>query len=512
MNRVRLLALAASVMAVAVYIVRLNGVAGLYVDDAWYVVLAQAIASGEGYRLISAPTPETAAVLPSSPPGLALVLALVAAVTPAFPANVPLLKLVSIAAMLGVGAVAAVYYRDRSLPSWLAIGLALAVVLTPAFVWLATSTIMSEPLFTLALLATVVLVSRQRHALGGAAAAAAILIRSAGWPVLVGVLAWYLARRQWRPVLVFLFTAAVGLLPWIWYARAHATPLAQRLEHGGAHVFTYQEQFWMRRAGDFESGRITLGDIPPRVSAGLFDIFARDVGAIVVPGLYRSATESGEETLSVGGSRGVTSRGSMGNTTGTMLVSGLLSAIAVLGYAVRLRRGAGVSEYVVPLALLPVVLFPHFAYRFVLPLTPLLYGYLVAGVQALTPAWPRVVRIALACILSLHLFDHVSYRARLHDAVWLSDAREVDEVLDWMRRELTGPGHVASTNAPLVYLRTGRRSVALDDASRRWPAWRAMGVRYLVGLRTTELPDPALPYRIVYRTARSGLWVAEATD
>ena len=56
MNRVRVLALAASLIAVTVYSVRLNGVAGLYVDDAWYVVLAQAIASGEGDRLSSAPT------------------------------------------------------------------------------------------------------------------------------------------------------------------------------------------------------------------------------------------------------------------------------------------------------------------------------------------------------------------------------------------------------------------------------------------------------------------------
>jgi hypothetical protein len=171
-----------------------------------------------------------------------------------------------------------------------------------------------------------------------------------------------------------------------------------------------------------------------------------------------------------------------------------------------------VSDYLVPLALVPVVLFPHWAYRLVLPLTPFFYGYLVAGVQVVTRNWPRVLRIGLACLLVLHLGDHALYRVRIDDAVWLADAREVDQVIAWMERELTGPGAVASTNPALIFQRTGRRSVAIDNALEQWPAWRASGVRYLVALQNTELPDPALLYRVLFRTSRSGLWVVEATD
>jgi hypothetical protein len=505
-------ALAACVTAAGAYLLRLNDVVGLYVDDAYYVMFAQAIASGDGYRLISAPTPETSALLPASPPGLALVLAIVVALTPAYPANVVFLKMVSVLAMLGAGALAFLFFRDRSAPPGLAIGLALAVAVTPAFVWLATSTVMSEPLFTLALLAAVILALRQRPVPAGAALAVAILIRSAGWPALVGVVACHLVRRQWRPALLVAATAAVVLLPWMVYARAHASPLSERLRHGGAHVLTYREQFWMRRAGDVESGPIAVTDLPARVGHGLIDVFGRDIGAIVLPELYRPPLESGEETLSVGGSRGATTRGSMGNTTGTMLISGLLSAIALVGYAARLRRGPDVTEYVVPLVLVPVILFPHFAFRFVLPLTPFLYGYLVSGIQAMTSSWVPIARVALICVVGLHLLDHASYRASLQDAVWLSDAREVDEVLDWMQRELTRPGHVASTNPALVFLRTGRHAVAIDNPSARWRDWRAMGVRYLVALRGIELPEPSVPYRVVYRTRRSGLWVAELSD
>src|SRR5687767_15703104 len=72
----------------AIYQLRLNTVAGLMVDDAWYVVLAKALASGEGFRLISsASTP----IQPLYPPGFPAVLSLVMHFSPGFPQNVVLL-------------------------------------------------------------------------------------------------------------------------------------------------------------------------------------------------------------------------------------------------------------------------------------------------------------------------------------------------------------------------------------------------------------------------------------
>jgi hypothetical protein len=513
MSSRRWLLLAGCALTLAVYGLRLDHVAGLYVDDAWYVLLGQAIASGQGYHLINAPTPAMAAILPAFPPGFPLVLALVMTFTSAFPANVLYLKLVSVVAMFGVGLLAAAYYRHRDVPAPFAFGLALAVVLTPAFVWLATSTVMSEPLFTLALVGAVVLVAKERPVWGGVTAAVSALIRSAGLPIIAAVVLWYAMRRDWRSIGRFLVPAVVVLLPWTIYAHVHATPLELRLQHGGAHVFTYGEQFWMRRAGEIESGRISWTDIPARVGSAVGDIFGRDVGAIVLPELYRSPIESGEETLSVGGKRTDLSMGSMGNATGTLVISGLLSFVALIGFIAAWRRDAGVSEYVVPLCLVPIVLFPHWAYRLVLPLAPFLYFYLLTGVQAMTSSWTRVARIAIACVLVLHVLDHARYRLQVDDAVWMQDARETNEVLDWMQRTLKEPGGVASTNPALIYLRTGRRGVAINDARARWATWRSQGIRYLVSLqRSVELPDRALPYRVLFRTERSGMWVVEATD
>jgi hypothetical protein len=248
------------------------------------------------------------------------------------------------------------------------------------------------------------------------------------------------------------------------------------------------------------------------VGRSLIDVFGRDTGAIALPELYRPAIESGEETLSVGGKLTDISTGSMGNAAGTMVVSGVLSAIAFIGFAATWRRGAGVTEYVLPLALVPIVLFPHWAYRLVLPLAPFLFFYLVAGVQAMASSWTRILRVALTCVLALHVFDHVQYRLQLDNVVWLQDARDTDEVIAWMRQSLTGPGDVASTNPALVYLRTGRHAVAINGAGDHWQTWQSMGIRYLVSLQAhEELPDRSIPYRLLFKSARSGMWVLELT-
>jgi len=371
---------------------------------------------------------------------------------------------------------------------------------------------MSEPVFTLLEVAAIVLIGRLRPVAGGLAAAAAALVRSAGLPLIAAGALWYWTRRDRRSAVTLLQVAAISLLPWMLYARAYETPVSVRAAHGGAFVYGYSEQIWMKRAGEAQSGQITLSDLPRRVGLALVDIFGRDTGAIVLPALYRSPIESGLETMSVGGRRSDLTTGSMGNTAGTMIVSALLSALALIGFIARSRRGAGVAEWFVPLAILPVAVFPHWAYRLVLPLTPFLYGYLVDGLQALTTSWTRVLRVSLLCIVGLHVADHALYRVRRDEAVWLADARELTQVTDWMRRELTAPGAVASTNPPLVYLRTGRQGVTSEGAREKWATWKALGVRYVVDLTGSGLPDRALGYRVLFTTTRSRFWVIEVSD
>ena len=81
----------------AVYVLRLDGVVGLFTDDAWYVLLAKALATGQGYSIANSPTP---GILPLYPPAFPFLLSLVFRLSPGFPENVWLLKSVSVAAML----------------------------------------------------------------------------------------------------------------------------------------------------------------------------------------------------------------------------------------------------------------------------------------------------------------------------------------------------------------------------------------------------------------------------
>ena len=232
----RWLAVGSGVTALAfclvIYLLRLDHVVGQAWDDAWYVLLAKALATGHGYTLINAPV---SGIMPSLyPPAFPWLLSTVYRLGPEFPGNIWLLKSVSIAAMLGAGVVAYKYFtRERGLPAYLAFSIALATTLSPALVFLATSTVMSECVFTLAQLLTITVIERGVRAghgngawwymvAGGVLASFTFLIRSISLALLVGVVPYLFHKRRVRGALVFAITVALAVGPWLVYSRLHA--------------------------------------------------------------------------------------------------------------------------------------------------------------------------------------------------------------------------------------------------------------------------------------------------
>ena len=512
-------AFAVLLVVVSIYVLRLNGAAGLMVDDAWYLLLGKSLAEGTGYRLISSPLE---AILPLYPPGQPALLSLVFRARPDFPDNVWLLKSISIAAMMGLGCLTYVYARrHRQLSREMAASLAVAMVLVPAFVFLATSTLMTECVFTLAQLGAVVLVHRsveapdQRRALLLAAAAAllaaaVVLVRSAGAGLILAGVLWLLKERLWQRAFTFAAVSVLCLMPWLTYVTVNAPSAEQRAAHGGAVVYSYGDQFWMRWAGSPALGRITVGDIPDRIAVNLTDISARSMVGIFSPTLLRGAKESGEEVVSLGGVAGL-QPGSMGIATATMAVSLFLSAVVILGFVDTVRRRVTIAEFLVPIALAIVLLWPFWSFRFVLPLTPYLFFYLLAGAQLLTRSH-RVARLALLCIIGLNLFDHAAYILQARQGIeseWVRDAREVDDALGWIGRNLPNDGAIASTNPALLYLRTGRRSVALDDPGVKPDAWRRRGFRYLISLLPIQVPPGGPNELAILYHSPARLWVID---
>ncbi len=520
-NRLRHAAagLLALLAVLAIYALRLNGIAGNMVDDAWYLLLAKSLADGGGYRLLSSPLE---AILPLYPPGFPAVLSMVFRVNPEFPGNLPLLKSVSIAAMMGVGALTYTYLRTRQLDRALALSTALTTVLVPAFVFLATSTVMSECVFALLQLAAVVLIHRSegsRHRLQGLAlivaaaaiATGALFIRSAAAALVAAATVWLLKERQWQRAAVFAGIVTMLYAPWLFYTRAHGATAEQRAAHGGAVAYSYFDQLSMRWAGTPAMGRVTLGDIPARVATNVTDITVRGMGGIFLPVIFRGPIESGEEVIGLGGVVGLLP-GSMGVARETMAISAGFAGVVMVGFVAVVRRRVTVTELLVPTSIAIVLLWPFWSFRFLLPLTPFLFFYLVMGLNILTRS-TRAARLTLLCILGLAIYDHAGYIAHARStgarSEWVGSMDALDATLRWVTGSLPQDGLVASTNPALLYLRTGRTSIAYDDPSLSWRGWRAKGVRYVVCLMPLELPasNPG-DYHTVYHSP-GRMWVVD---
>lgn len=490
----------------AIYLLRLDPYAGLILDDAWYMVLGKSLALGEGFRLISS---SAAPILPAVPPGFPAILSIVFWFSPSYPDNIYLLKVVSLLAMAGVGVACWWdFTRHRDVPRDQAVLLATAVMLTPAFVFLATSAVMAEAVFTMLQLLTVIAVERavRRDAedtrgplLSGALASAATLVRTAGIAAIGASLVYLLVQRRWRQAGIFAATVATILLPWQLYARANAPGSEDRLANGGTIAYSYEQLLAMERPGAVGTD-ISRDRFLARYGRNLQDMLTRDVGALVLPSLYRGPAESGEEAVSVGRP----GRGSMGGAVGTMVVSAVIVCVMLAGVS---RRSAWLSLPVLLIAasMAMIASVGSLTFRYVLPLSPFLLLYLWRGI------WhPASARIALMVVLGFQLMDHSLFirEKRAGTAVWGAEAADAEALLTWMGTHLDGPGAIASSNPGLVYLRTGRKGVVSSFPDANWERWRASGVRYVAALRKGERPPRRPGAQLLFQT-NGRLWIVE---
>jgi hypothetical protein len=515
--------IAAIVAVITVYALRLDRAAGLYVDDAWYIVLAEALWKGEGFRLISS---AASPIVATFPPGFPLILAPVVGALPEFPANVPALKAVSMVAMLGVGVSIFIFLiRYQHASRTVAATVAVITVSIPAFVFLTTSTVMAEPVFTALHLCLVVAVERSARdrsgrtsgvAISGVIAGATLLVRMAGVAATLAAACYLVKRRGMRSALIFSVIATTCYLPWGVYGYLNQPTPHERAAHGGSVTYPYRELLAMRYGGEERSGRITAAGLMRRVSDNLLNVFGRDVGAMVIPALYRPPIESGYEVFGMTGETGIRAS-SMGRATGVVVVSLAVSIVVIAGWLVTTRRSVTVAEWMVAATLAMVVLVPAPTFRYVLPLAPFVVFYFFAGLETLFGTTKRpdhspipAVRIAAACVLVMFAAEHATYiwRAWRGPApLWTVEYQDARLVTDWLAT--TGPGFVVSNNPGLVYLATRRRGLSMGDADANWRRWREMGVRHGAAIQQAPKPDPSLGYRVVYETPRQKLWVLE---
>jgi len=121
-------------------------------------------------------------------------------------------------------------------------------------------------------------------------------------------------------------------------------------------------------------------------------------------------------------------------------------------------------------------------------------------------------RIAAASILSLIAIEHVQYIAaarRGSQPPWLRDYEEVKHVTDWFNASVPDRNPIASSNPGLMYLATGRKTVALSNPRTHLEEWQTLGVRYAVALHEADKPPRSLRFQPLYESPRLKLWVME---
>src|SRR5262249_24443944 len=204
---------------------------------------------------------------------------------------------------------------------------------------------------------------------------------------------------------------------------------------------------------------------------------------------------------------------SMGSAPQTILLSLGLGVIVSIGCVAIVRSTGSILGGVIPATLGLVLLWPQWPFRFVLPLTPFVFLGLVEGIRVLCGPrlLPRVAQVALAVVVGLMTLDHVQSLALKYrgETDWLVDAREVDMVFDWLREHAPGTDVIATTNPPLVYLRTGHRTIATDSGNTSWRDFKTRGVRYVVSLRQGPAPKSDERAVVRYQSPQRGFWIAE---
>lgn len=514
----RIGATAAVLVIAAVYLLRTDRVIGLFKDDAWYLLLGKALASGQGFQLVNYPVPPG---LPLYPPGLPLVFAAGIRMFGLTTDGFWWLKAVSIAAMLALGWLTYRHAREVFGSSPLVAGLlAAAVVLSPTFVFLATSTLMAECLFTGLQMAAVLLTERAVAAdrprragwlmfAASTVAAFAWLTRSAGIALIAAIPLFLVLRKKPKLLVPFVAGCLVSIGPWQMYVIRHqadANPTEQVTSR-------YGSVFW-RRIAQPTAPPVGVRDLPGRVFQNSTLVAGNVMGGLTLPLMYRSAPESGTEALGMTGTVDLSpdfmglGKGAMGTGTGGIVFSLVMTTFGIVGYVATLRQRWTLAELLVPLSLGVTLLWPWWPLRFVAPLLPFLLYYMAVGWRTIgslmlerlkrkSDSW-AFGRVFLMSVAVLSLTDHVGYLTALNDPQlinrpeWVRHFEGIRRASRWTASRLPAEEVIGTDNIALTHLLTGHKTHG--DYAARYYLKTSLGTDLPEGAKTlfTALEFPAV--------------------
>ena len=481
-------------LCLLLYLLFTDRVAGLFADDAWYALLAKSIATGHGYQVINSPTP---GILPLYPPLYSLLLSIPFRLFPDFPQNVIALKSVSIAAMMGLGVVGFFYFsRYRRVPVRLSLILVALSLLCQPLMFLATSSLMSECVFALEMMATYLVGERIVGKAGAAEkgldwtnalllaalVAAVFLTRTIGVVLVAGVLIDLVRKRFFREFVIVVLFSGLVVGSWTLYTRSRVPTPEQRIEQGGNIIMNYREAFWQRVAGVDSGKPVTWSELPNRVWENVRIIV--DTGALYIcaPPLPRilSSLKDFSPQLPV---------------ILRLLASVALVLLIISGYFSAVRAGVTAAELGMPLMLTLIVIWPFRPLRFLAPLAPFIFFYLITGAGQVWQWMKRGRQVqvdgyapTLAVAVILLATSMIGHCWSLYDQqaagpmsfTWEEAFEDNERLMAWVSANIPKSEVIISNNPALLTLFTGHKSVHLNLTPARWEFFRNANLRYVV--------------------------------
>jgi hypothetical protein len=408
---------------------------GAFQDDAIYTLLAKALATGEGYRMINLPGEPHAT---HYPPGYPFFLSLLWRLSPSFPDNIVLFKFAN-AVWLSLAALGAAMFARRRL-AWETMPSALAATAgtLAIVVLLVTGVVLSEPMF-MALLFPALLLGERAVESGsvrlavaaGLACGLLALVRTLGTVVVPAVLLMLLFHRQWKAFLAFSAAAAACLVPWqLWLnAWQHEIPSVLMGKYGAYGP-------WV--AEGFREGGIG---------------FARDVAMQNVRAVYRFVSYVFMP---------------MAPVWPRALAFVAVCAVAAIGLGTLVKRATVTALFLAGYAAV-ILVWPFEPERFMLALWPLLTLCGLAGLQVVWRWHParlpmrglrHLIMISTAVVVAgFATYNVRGYRHQWWTSVQRDAGQRAKPIVEWVA-SATQPSDVLMTDDDLmVFLYAGRRAM-----------------------------------------------------
>jgi uncharacterized membrane protein (DUF373 family) len=256
---------------------------------------------------------------------------------------------------------------------------------------------------------------------------------------------------------------------------------------------------WRKTATDEESGQITLTDLPERFFNNLGQITLRDMARLIISPVADSLIYRDLQKEIISG------EGQAAELNSSSGLSIILTALVLMGFVSVLREKISPGELVVFFSVGITLIWPWEVLRFLVPLSPFFFFYLVRGMAVFHKLYQKlneqnnpytrnsVAAGVLIIFILVNVYAQYFYISRMRSGNivagrdWVATFNENREMLKWVSENTVDNAVLATDNPPLNYLYTGRKSVGVSFPERQWELWKKLGVTHIVRGSNVEI-------------------------